>query len=122
MLIILFIHIMSVGSLKLSSYKSCHLVNTYDVLLQKGYIKNSVKFDSISYQYLSKSSHNKVILFVQQNHFKNYMKYRHNIDVSRCPYEAYIVEYLHKSFIYTLEKKEDIVERHITKLKNWDTS
>ena len=102
MLIILFIHIMSVGSLKLSSYKSCHLVNTYDVLLQKGYIKNSVKFDSISYQYISKSSH--------------------NIDVSRCPYEAYIVEYLHKSFIYTLEKKEDIVERHITKLKNWDTS
>ena len=69
--------------------------------------------------YLSKTFPDKTVTFVLQNGLKTYMKYKYNIELFRCPDEAYIIEYHNqdKRVIKILEKKEQNVEGSVeTKL------
>jgi len=89
-------------------------------LLEMGYTKNSFTEKSKkSYDYyLSKKFEDKTIVFVLQNGLKIYMKNKYNIDLFRCPDEAYIIEYTSgRKVIKILEKKEQNVEGSVeTKL------
>ena len=89
-------------------------------LLNNGYSKNILKKKStnIFNYYLSKSFEDKTIIFVLQNGFKNYIKIKYNIELFRCPDEAYIIEYNNgRKVIKILEKKEQNVSGSVeTKL------
>jgi hypothetical protein len=77
-------------------------------LLNDGYIKNSfTKKSKKKYDYyLSKTFEDKTIIFVLQNGLKMYMKNKYNIELFRCPDEAYIIEYkTGKKVIKILEKR-----------------
>ena len=94
--------------------------NNQQRLLEIGYAKNSfTKKPKKAYDYyLSKTFEDKTIVFVLQNGLKMYMKHKYNIDLFRCPDEAYIIEYTSgKKVIKILEKKEQNVEGSVeTKL------
>jgi len=94
--------------------------NNQQRLLEMGYIKNSfTKKPKKAYDYyLSKTFEDKTIVFVLQNGLKMYMKNKYNIDLFRCPDEAYIIEYTSgRKIIKILEKKEQNVEGSVeTKL------
>jgi hypothetical protein len=94
--------------------------NNQKRLLQIGYTQNSfTKAPKKAYDYyLSKTFEDKTIRFVLQNGLKIYMKTKYNIDLFRCPDEAYIIEYTNgKKVIKILEKKEQNVEGSVeTKL------
>ena len=82
--------------------------NNQTRLLNDGYIKNSfTKKPKKAYDYyLSKTFEDKTITFVLQNGLKMYMKNKYNIELFRCPDEAYIIEYnTGKKVIKILEKK-----------------
>jgi len=85
-----------------------------------GYIKASFtqKPKKAYDYYLLKTFETKTIVFVLQNGLKMYMKNKYNIDLFRCPDEAYIIEYTNgKKVIKILEKKEQNVEGSVeTKL------
>ena len=85
-----------------------------------GYTQNSfTKKQKKTYDfYLTKSFENKTIVFVLQNGFKIYMKNKFNINLFRCPDEAYIIEYTSgRKVIKILEKKVQNVEGSVeTKL------
>ena len=89
-------------------------------LINDGYTKHSfTKNQKKAYNYyLSKSFEDKTIVFVLQNGLKMYMKNKYNIELFRCPDEAYIIEYDNgKKVIKILEKKEQNVEGSVeTKL------
>lgn len=86
-------------------------------LLEMGYIKNSFSKKIYDY-YLSKIFEDKNVIFVLQNGLKKYMKNKYNIDLFRCPDEAYIIEYTSgRKIIKILEKKEQNVSGSVeTKL------
>jgi hypothetical protein len=67
---------------------------------------------------LSKTDEDKTITFVSQSGLKRHMKIKHNLDVFRCPDEAYIIEYTSgRKVLKILEKKEQNVEGSVdTKL------
>ena len=91
--------------------------NNQQRLLEMGYTKKS--FTKKPYDYhLSKTFEDKKIVFVLQNGLKMYMKNKYNIDLFRCPDEAYIIEYTSgRKVIKILEKKEQNVEGSVeTKL------
>jgi hypothetical protein len=94
--------------------------NNQQRLLETGYTKNSfTKKPKKAYDYyLSKTFDDKTIVFVLQNGLKMYMKKKYNIDLFRCPDEAYIIEYNNgRKVIKILEKKEQNVEGSVeTKL------
>jgi hypothetical protein len=94
--------------------------NNQQRLLEMGYTKNSfTKKPKKAYDYyLSKTFEDKIIVFVLQNGLKMYMKNKYNIDLFRCPDEAYIIEYTTgRKVIKILEKKEQNVEGSVeTKL------
>ncbi len=94
--------------------------NNQQRLLEMGYTKNSfTKKPKKQYDYyLSKIFEDKTIVFVLQNGLKMYMKNKYNIDLFRCPDEAYIIEYKHgRKVIKILEKKEQNVDGSVeTKL------
>jgi len=95
--------------------------NNQQRLLEMGYTKNSFskKNQKKAYDYyLSKTFEDKTIVFVLQNGLKTYMKNKYNIDLFRCPDEAYIIEYASgRKIIKILEKKEQNVEGSVeTKL------
>jgi hypothetical protein len=94
--------------------------NNQSRLLNDGYIKNSfTKKPKKAYDYyLSKTFEDKTIIFVLQNGLKMYMKNKYNIELFRCPDEAYIIEYnTGKKVIKILEKKEQNVNGSVeTKL------
>ena len=94
--------------------------NNQTRLLDDGYVKNSfTKPPKKAYDYhLSKAFEDKTIIFVLQNGLKMYMKNKYNIELFRCPDEAYIIEYnTGKKIIKILEKKEQNVEGSVeTKL------
>lgn len=79
-------------------------------LLEDGYIDKGY--------YLIKVFEDKSIVFVLQHGLKKYMKNKYNIQLFRCPDEAYITEYkLGKIVLKILEKKEQHVEGSVeTKL------
>jgi hypothetical protein len=89
-------------------------------LLEKGFVKNSFTKNpkKKSDYYLSKTFEDRTIIFVVQNGLKMYMKNKYNIEMIRCPDEAYIIEYITgKKVIKILEKKEQNVEGSVeTKL------
>jgi len=91
--------------------------NNQQRLLEIGYTKNSFTKKAYDY-YLSKTFEDKKIVFVLQNGLKMYMKNKYNIDLFRCPDEAYIIEYTSgRKVIKILEKKEQNVEGSVeTKL------
>jgi hypothetical protein len=94
--------------------------NNQQRLLEMGYTKNSFtkKPKKVFDYYLSKTFEDKTIVFVLQNGLKMYMKNKYNIDLFRCPDEAYIIEYTSgRKVIKILEKKEQNVEGSVeTKL------
>jgi hypothetical protein len=94
--------------------------NNEQRLLEMGYTKNSFtkKPKKVHDYYLSKTFEDKTIVFVLQNGLKVYMKKKYNIDLFRCPDEAYIIEYATGRIeIKILEKKEQRVEGSVeTKL------
>ena len=94
--------------------------NNQQRLLEMGYSKTSfTKNPKKAYDYyLSKTYETKTIIFVLQNGLKHYMKNKYNIDLFRCPDEAYIFEYNNgRKVIKILEKKEQNVEGSVeTKL------
>jgi len=94
--------------------------NNQSRLIDMGYIRNNFsKKPKKAYDfYLSKTFEDKTITFVLQNGLKIYMKNKYNIELFRCPDEAYIIEYnTGKKVIKILEKKEQNVEGSVeTKL------
>ena len=94
--------------------------NNQQRLLEMGYAKNSfTKKTKKAYDYyLSNTFEDKKIVFVLQNGLKMYMKNKYNINLFRCPDEAYIIEYTSgRKVIKILEKKEQNVEGSVeTKL------
>ena len=87
--------------------------NNQPRLLEMGYTKNSfTKKPKKTYDYyLSKIFEDKKIIFVLQGGLKVYMKNKYNIDLFRCPDEAYIIEYTSgRIVIKILEKKEQNVQ------------
>jgi hypothetical protein len=82
--------------------------NNQQRLLEIGYTKNSfTKKPKKAYDYyLSQTFEDKNVVFVLQNGLKIYMKNKYNIDLFRCPDEAYIIEYTcGRKIIKILEKK-----------------
>jgi len=100
--------------------------NNEQRLLEIGYTKNKFtekpktpKTPKKAYDYyLSKTMEDKTIVFVLQNGLKTYMKKKYNIELFRCPDEAYIIEYNSgRKVIKILEKKEQNVDGSVeTKL------
>jgi hypothetical protein len=94
--------------------------NNQKRLLEMGYTENSfTKKPKKTYDYyLSKMYEDKTVVFVMQNGLKIYMKKKYNIELFRCPDEAYIIEYnMGRKVIKILEKKEQNVEGSVeTKL------
>jgi len=89
-------------------------------LLDDGYIRNTItlKSKNIYNYYLIKTFEDKKIIFLLQNGLKLYMKENYDINLFRCPDEAYIIDYNNgKKIIKILEKKEQNVEGSVeTKL------
>jgi hypothetical protein len=91
-------------------------------LLDDGYIRNTITLKSKNiynyYYYLIKTFEDKKIIFLLQNGLKLYMKENYDINLFRCPDEAYIIHYNNgKKIIKILEKKEQNVEGSVeTKL------
>jgi len=93
-------------------------------LIESGYTKHTFTEKSTSNftkkydYYLSKKFEDKTIVFVLQNGLKMYMKNKYNIDLFRCPDEAYIIEYTSGRIeVKILEKKEQHVDGSVeTKL------
>ena len=89
-------------------------------LLNDDYIKNSFTKNpkKVYDYYLSKTFEDKTIVFVLQNGLKRYIKNKYNIEIFRCPDEAYIIEYnTGKKIIKILEKKAQKVDGSVeTKL------
>ncbi len=93
--------------------------NNQQRLLDMGYTMNTFSKNSKKYDYyLSKKFEDKTIVFVLQNGLKSYMKQKYEIELFRCPDEAYIIEYNNgMKVIKILEKKEQNVEGSVeTKL------
>ena len=89
--------------------------NNEERLLNSGYEKiNATR----SGYYISKTLKDKKIVFVLQNGLKKYVKSKYNIQLFRCPDEAYIIEYdTGRKVILIIEKKEQNVEGSVeTKL------
>jgi hypothetical protein len=91
--------------------------NNQQNLLDDGFVKTSFAKNTKKY-YLSKKYDDKTVVFVLQNGLKQYMKYKYNINLFRCPDESYIVEYNDgRKMIKILEKKEQHVNGSVeTKL------
>ncbi len=92
--------------------------NEYN-LIEEGYIINYYSESKNKYNYyLSKHYENKTIYYTLQHGFKKFIKYKYNIDIFRCPDEAYIIEMNNgDKIIKILEKKEQNKEGSIeTKL------
>src|SRR5210317_14903 len=88
-------------------------------LINAGYTKHNYTINQKKYDYyLSKTFEDKRITFVLQNGLKKYMKNKYNIELFRCPDEAYIIEYnTGRKVLKILEKKEQKVEGSVeTKL------
>lgn len=92
-----------------------HKTSNHARLLSQGFKHTTIgrgKNDFV----LSKTIGNHQISFVTQHGFKTYMR-QNNVEVFRCPDEAYIYESKEKTLVKILEKKEQIIEGSVeTKL------
>jgi hypothetical protein len=77
-----------------------------DNLLNLGFVKTTLNDTKCGY-YLKKDYKDKSIVYVSQSGLKIYMKEKYNIDMFRCPDEAYIITYKRRKHIVIkiLEKK-----------------
>jgi len=74
-------------------------------LLEQGFTKTAINKKTKFGYYLSKTFEDKKIVFVLQSGLKEYIKTFYNIELFRCPDEAYIIEYANgKRVIKILEK------------------
>ena len=87
-------------------------------LLEKGFIKTIINSKGKHSYYLSKNYEDKIIYFIKQNGLKVFIKNKYNIELFRCPDEAYIFEHKDGTLkILILEKKEQSVDGSVdTKL------
>ena len=87
-------------------------------LIENGYEKVILNKKSSHGYYLTKTVEDKKITFVSQSGLKTYIKHKYNIEVFRCPDEAYIIEYnTGRKVIKILEKKAQNVDGSVdTKL------
>lgn len=96
--------------------------NNQPRLLEFGYtthrITHGKQKEKVYDYYLSKTFDDKTVTFVMQNGLKSYMKLKYDVDLFRCPDEAYIIEYnTGKIVVKILEKKEQNVSGSVeTKL------
>jgi hypothetical protein len=91
--------------------------NSEAYLLHDGFEK--VCFNKSKKYYLRKIYNDKTIVFTLQNTFKLYVKSEFNINVFRCPDEAYIIKYNTGNVcIKILEKKNQNVEGSV-EMKLW---
>jgi hypothetical protein len=94
--------------------------NNQEKLIAMGYVKyRLIEKPKKAYDYyLSKTYEDKKVVFVLQGGLKKYCKEKYNIELFRCPDEAYIIEYTNgMKAIKILEKKEQNVEGSVeTKL------
>ena len=92
--------------------------NNENRLLENGYEKIILNKKSKNGYYLTKIFEEKKVTFVSQSGLKEYIKHKYNIELFRCPDEAYIIEYNSgRKVIKILEKKEQNVEGSVdTKL------
>ena len=95
------------------------LTNNEFILIDKGFEKIKINNTKYGY-YLFKKFEDKEIIFIMQNGLKLYIKDNYDIDLFRCPDEAYIIKYNDenkKPNIKILEKKEQNVDGSVeTKL------
>ena len=87
-------------------------------LLEQGFQKVIINKTSKYGYYLEKIFEDKKIVFVSQSGLKTYMQHKHQLELFRCPDEAYIIEYHDGTAkIIVLEKKEQSVDGSVdTKL------
>lgn len=90
-------------------------------LLKDGYFIESLSIGKTTKKFayfLYKQFEDKKIVFLLQNGLKTYMKQQYDIDVFRCPDEAYVIEYENgENKIIVLEKKAQYVDGSVeTKL------
>lgn len=92
-----------------------HFTRLIDMGFEKhSYIKNPKKEP---HYYLEKTYDDKKIVYTSQHGFKVFMKNQYNIDLYRCPDEAYIIEMNGKKIVKIVEKKEQRVDGSVeTKL------
>lgn len=93
--------------------------NNEDRLVADGFTKNSFTKKPKKHEvYLSKSLADRTVYFVLQTGLKTFIKNKYDIELFRCPDEAYIIEYKSgRKVIKILEKKEQNVEGSVeTKL------
>jgi hypothetical protein len=95
--------------------------NNEDRLIADGFTKNwpaAIKKPKKHEVYLSKTLPDRTIYFVLQTGLKTFMKNKYDVELFRCPDEAYIIEYKSgRKVIKILEKKEQNVEGSVeTKL------
>jgi len=77
-----------------------------DNLLNLGFVKTTLNDTKCGY-YLKKDYKDKSIVYVSQSGLKTYMKWKYDIDMFRCPDEAYIITYKRRKHVVIkiLEKK-----------------
>lgn len=80
--------------------------NNEDNLLNFGFVKTTLNDTKCGY-YLKKDYKDKSIVYVSQSGLKTYMKWKYDIDMFRCPDEAYIITYKRRKHVVIkiLEKK-----------------
>lgn len=98
-----------------------HKTNNQPNLLNEGYeiyeFSSSATKNKKQFKCLMKNFTDKTIYFTTQNGLKQFMKQKYNIELFRCPDEAYIIECNPKKIIKIIEKKEQHVEGSVeTKL------
>lgn len=79
--------------------------------------KSKTKNDSKQY-YLKKEYPDKTVIYAMKNNFKLYLKKYYDLDIFRCPDEAYIIEFKDGNIVVNIiEKKEQSVDGSVeTKL------
>jgi len=93
-----------------------HITDIQNKLLEYKYEKIILEKNKYGY-YLYKNIDNNKIIYLLQNGLKLYVKKMFNIELFRCPDEAYIIEKDGKYIIKILEKKAQNVEGSVeTKL------
>lgn len=77
-------------------------------LINNGFIRKEYPSSSTKYNYyLHKIYEDKQVFFMLQNGLKKFAKNRYNLDLFRCPDEAYIIEFNDgRKVVNIIEKKE----------------
>ena len=94
-----------------------NITNIENILFNNKFEKIVLEKSKYSY-YLYKNIDNKKIIYLLQNGLKLFMKKNFNINLFRCPDEAYIIQINDKYIMKILEKKAQHVDGYVD-LKLW---